>query len=361
MPRELIATGPGQTAFRNYDEPPLGDDQVRIRSEFAAPKHGTESHGFLGDTSLSQKSFDEQYRIFLPSEGKKAAFPRALGNMTVGVITEVGARVDRFTVGDRVYGHLPVRETHTVSQAGRWGGTPPLGAGSRESAIHRLPDGLNPRQVVCLDPAHFALAGVRDANVRIGECVAVFGLGAIGLMIVQMAVLSGAQRVFAVDPLQRRRELAEAFGAERSLDPGACDVGLEIKKATGKKGADVAIDASGSYAALQDAIRSVHYSGLVVTVSFYHGQGTALRLGEEWHLTRVTVRSSMPVWGNPSRDYPLWDDGRLEQTALDLMLAGKLNVEGIVAPVLPFDEAAEAYRLITEHPERCVKLGFSFA
>jgi threonine dehydrogenase-like Zn-dependent dehydrogenase len=171
-------------------------------------------------------------------------------------------------------------------------------------------DGLTLEQIVCLDPGHFALAAVRDANYI--------------------------------------------------LDPKACDIGLEIKKATGKKRVDVSIEASGNYAALQEAVRSVHYCGLVVTVSFYHGEGTALRLGEEWHHTRVTVRSSMPVWGNPSRDYPMWDDERLEQTVLDLMTSGELKTKEIVSPIFPFERAIEAYRLITEHPESFIKLGLTF-
>ena len=232
--------------------------------------------------------------------------------MAVGVVTEIGSQVSRFKPGDRVYGHMKIRESQTVHELGPGAGVKRIACGVREDGLHKAPEGMTPEQIVCLDPAHFALAGVRDANVRMGERVAVFGLGAIGLMIVQMAARSGASKVFAIDPLENRRRLAERLGAGRSLDPRSEDVALEIKKATDGAGVDVALDASGSYHALQEAIRSVHYSGLVVTVSFYHGTGDALRLGDEWHLTRVTVRSSMPVWGNPSRDYPLWDDERLQ-------------------------------------------------
>jgi len=220
----------------------------------------------------------------------------------VGTVIETGKKVTRVKVGDRVYGHLPIRETHTVNEDGKFPGG--FGAGSRERQIHILPEGMSPHEAVCLDPAHFALAAVRDANVRLGEKVAIFGLGAIGLMAIQMVKLSGAQLVFASDLFANRRNLAKKYGADEVFDPTNCDVGFEIKKATNKKGVDVAIDTSGSYAALQDAIRSVHYSGLVVTTSFYQGQGNALHLGKEYHLTRVTIRSSMPVWGNPDRDYP---------------------------------------------------------
>lgn len=360
MPRELIATAPGQTAFREYDEPPLGEHEVRIRTQFASPKHGTESHGFLGDSPFAGRRFDPELRMFLPAEETRPQFPRSLGNMAVGVVTEAGEKVTRFKVGDRVYGHLPIRETQTVHELGRGRGAVPLGSGVRESRLHALPEGMSPEAAVLLDPGHFALAAVRDANIRLGEWVAVFGLGAIGLMIVQMARLSGAERIFAVDLLENRRRLAMTLGAERALDPTACDAGLEIKRATDKRGVDVAIDASGSYHAFQAAIRSVHYSGLVVTCSFFHGPGTPLRLDQEWLLTRATVKVSMPVWGNPSRDYPAWDDERIEDIVYRLMLAKALKTGGLIDPVVPFAEAAAAYRLIGEHPERCVKLGIMF-
>ena len=358
MPRALMAVAPRVTELVEYDEPPLGDHDVRIQSEFAAPKHGTESHAYLDDQRRLARRFHPEYRIFVPTEGSTVTpFPRRLGNMTVGRVAEVGAAVTRFEVGDRVYGHLPIRETHTVHEEGPFKS---MAAGAREQQLHPMPPELSPEQVVLLDPAHFALAAVRDANVRVGERVAVFGLGAIGLLILQMTLLSGALTVYAIDPLPSRRALARRLGAAACYDPTACDVGLEIKQLTAGAGVDVAIEVSGNYQALQDAIRAVHYSGLVVTVSNYHGPGNALHLDEEWHLTRVTVRSSMPVWGNPSRDYPLWDGPRVEATALELMRRGLLKSDGLVAPIVPFEQAAEAYHWIQDDPDRVVKLGVRF-
>ena len=360
MPRELVLTAPGKPAFREYDEPALAPQEVRIRTVFAAPKHGTESHAWRPDPGQGERTFDPEMRIFVPAAEPRPAYPRGVGNMAVGVVTEVGPQVTRFAVGDRVYGHLPIRETHTIHQLGRWAGAQPIYSGVRESGLHPVPKGLTPVQVVCLDPAHFGLAAVRDANIRLGEWTAVFGLGAIGLMAVQMARAGGAEKVFAVDPLANRRDLAVRLGATAAIDPRACDAGLQIKRATGGRGVDVAIEASGAYAALQDAIRAVHFSALVVTVSYYHGGAEALRLGEEWHLTRVTVRSSMPVWGNPSRDYPMWEDGRLEETVLRLMESGRLATDGLVDPIVPFDEADRAYRMAHEEPDACVKVGITF-
>lgn len=360
MPRELVAVEPERPVLQEYEEKPLDENEVRIKTEFSASKHGTELHLYRGGSPFQDKRFSPAYRMFLPREHTTSIFPLPLGNMSVGTVTEVGRKVSRFEVGDKVYGHLPIRETHIVGENRIVPEEMSLGTGSREHQIHMLPEGMSPQEAVCLDPAHFALAAIRDANVRLGEKVAVFGLGAIGLMTIQMARLSGAELVFASDPLPNRRKLAQEYGADEVLDPTSCDVGFEIKKTTGKKGVDVAIEVSGSYAALQDAIRSVHYSGLVVTASFYQGQASTLRLCEEWHLARITMRSSMPVWGNPNRDYPMWDDRRLEDTVFRLMGNKKLTADGMITPTYPFEKSVEAYKFINEHPDQCIKLGITY-
>ena len=68
------------------------------------------------------------------------------------------------------------------------------------------------KEAVCYDPAHFAMSAIRDGKVRVGERVAVFGLGAIGLMTVQMARIAGADFVAAVDPIERRRKSLQRLG-----------------------------------------------------------------------------------------------------------------------------------------------------
>src|SRR5439155_19883290 len=87
--------------------------------------------------------------------------------------------------------------------------------------LRPLAGGLTPEAAVCVDPAHVAFVAVRDGNVRLGDRVAVFGLGAIGLLTMQAARASGAEHVVAVDPLATRRERALRMGADVALDPTA--------------------------------------------------------------------------------------------------------------------------------------------
>ncbi len=369
MPHELIALEPRKPVLREYEESELRLRQIRIWTEFASPKHGTEMVGYRNEPSAS-RPYDSEWGCMVPRPGGEGPRNFPLGNMAVGVVTEVGPEVTRFRVGERVFGHLPIRETHTVD----------------EESVDPLPDGLGAEGVVCLDPAVMALA-MRDASIRLGDQVAVFGLGAIGLMAVQMARLAGADRVIGVDPIEARRGVANALGADTMLDPLADggDAGMAIRRISGaalseveppdgarvlggywevptqfgQRGVDVAIEASGSVAALHHAIRATRFGGTICMISFYGGDAAGLRLGDEFHVNRQQLVSAR-VESLPLRDAPAWTLERLVEVALGWLASGRLRTEGIVTPVVPFEESVEAYREIDEHPERSIKLGISF-
>jgi threonine dehydrogenase-like Zn-dependent dehydrogenase len=368
MPRELIALEPRKPVLREYEEPELGLREIRIRTEFASPKHGTEMVGYRNEPS-ARRPYDPEWGCVIPRPGGEGPRNFPLGNMAVGVVTEVGPEVTRFGVGDRVFGHLPIRETHTAD----------------EEAVDPLPDGLEAEAVVCLDPAVMALA-MRDAQVRLGDQVAVFGLGAIGLMATQMARIAGADRVIGVDPIEARRDVAITLGADAALDPLADgDAGMAIRRISGaarpkveppdgarvlggyweaptqfgQRGVDVAIEASGSIPALQHAIRATRFGGTICMISYYGGDAAGLRLGDEFHVNRQQLVSAR-VESLPLRDSPAWTLERLVEVALGWLTSGRLRTEGIVTPVVPFGESVEAYREIDEHPERSIKLGIRF-
>src|SRR5947207_13380447 len=118
MPREVISTDGSIFRFREYDLPPLGPRDVRVRVTFAAPKHGTEGHSLAG-SSFSAKVWDPELRLFLPrEEPAEAQRPgeRAIGNMVVGRVTGTGAGVRRFTPGERVYAYGAIREEHQAHE-----------------------------------------------------------------------------------------------------------------------------------------------------------------------------------------------------------------------------------------------------
>ena len=305
--RELVALAPRQPALREYVEPALEPEQVRIRAELASPKHGTGMVTYRG-APRAEPGVRRGLGLFPPRAAGRdgAGYPPRLGNMAVGRVTEVGDAVTRFREGDRVFGHLPIRETFTV----------------HESRVDPLPAGMSPEAAVCLDPAVMALA-MRDAGIRPGDAVAVFGLGAIGLFAVQLARLAGADLVVAVDPVAPRRALALRGGADDAVDPADTpngDAGLAVRRLaprpasgagrawpetatteatgmaeelallgrprrrgrpipggyaetatqTGDVGVDVAIEASGSPRP-PAAIRATRFGGTVGVLSYYAG------------------------------------------------------------------------------------------
>lgn len=340
MPRELIAPAVHQVAFRIYEESPLGPDQVRVRCEFGAAKHGTEMAIYKGYAN-PRGGFDSEYQVFR-SEQPMVHYPAGLGNMCVGTVVEVGPEVTRLKVGNRVFAHGSFRETHV------WPET-----------IRRLPDGVPWQAAVCLDPADFALAAVRDGGVRIGDAVAVFGLGAIGLFVVQLVKQSGAYPVIGVDPLPMRREVASTCGADHVLDPMGCDAGLEIKRLTGKRGADVCVEYSGSHQALQSALRAVAFGGTVVFGSWPGSYPAGLDLGAEAHWNRPNLVFSRAC-SDPNRDHPRWNEERIFEVAWRLLREGHLQSEPMVRPVVRFGDLLTEYPKIRTHPEQNIKLGVQF-
>jgi threonine dehydrogenase-like Zn-dependent dehydrogenase len=349
MPRELVAVAPRTPAIREYDDEPLGRADIRVRTEFGAPKHGTELHGYRADSPFADSHWDPAWKAFLPGPTGAGTFPQRLGNIAVGTVVEVGAEAEGIAVGERVAGYGPLRET----QSWAWG-TPGAYPG-----VRKVPDGMSWQSAVCLDPATVALGGIRDAQVRVGDRVAVFGLGAIGLLAVQLARVAGASIVVAVDPIALRREVALAIGADLVLDPAATDAGLEIRKATGRLGVDVAIETSGNARAFHHAIRGLAFGGTLGVIAWYNEFRGGLDLGREAHFNRPTLVFARAE-SEPHRDHPRWDNRRQADAVWGLLVSGRLDGSRVVRPIVRFDDVVEAFREIDEHPETSVKLGVTF-
>lgn len=345
MPLELrFRPSTGGFALEAYDVPALAATQIRARTILAAPKHGTETRIWEG-TGFRGRRWDGRLRLFLDPQDSGSERPEAIsvGNLAVAEVTETGTAVTGLCAGDRVYGYMPVRQVQTCEAA----------------AVTPLGD-LTPEDAVCTDPAHVAFVAMRDGQVRLGDAVAVFGLGAIGLLTVQAARASGASAVIAVDPLATRRARALAMGADLALDPGDGDVALAIKRATGLDGVDVAFEVSGADAALRSAIRCIRQCGTVVAVAWGHGDGRGLHLGEEFHVNRPTLIASQAVWANPDRDHPRWNEARARAACADLFRSGRFTSRGILDPIVGLREAVPVLEAVLHDPGSVLKVGVAF-
>lgn len=361
MPIKAEFNADHEAALVEYDERPLAPNELRIQTEYASGKHGTTMHMMDGRNRQGQR-WDADNRLYLPTdEPDPDPIPYSLvGTSGVGAIIEVGTDVRDWQVGDRVFGFMDVSETNiiTVDRPAEfiWPGF----AKPSPWLIWQLDD-LDPLTALCFEPAYVAMNSARESQLRFGDAVAVVGLGAIGLLTVKVAALSGAEVIFAVDPLPKRRQLAQDYGAHYVIDPFAVDAALEIKELTGG-GVDVAIEISGHYAALDTAIRAARFGGTVCQAGAISGNAAELWLGREFlinSLKMIVPRGNGAMEYAPS-DYPLWDQYRIYDTLVSKMKQGDLTVPGLIDPLVSIEDFPEVFEQIKHNPADVVKYGVRF-
>ena len=319
---------PGVAELRPEEVPPPGRGEIRVRALASAVSAGTEMLVFRGEVP-------EGLPLDLPTLAGSYAFPIKYGYALAGRVLDAGPDVDGLVPGDPVFVHHPHQDLFVV----------PAGM-----AVP-LPDDLDPPLGAFAANLETALNVVHDAPLRLGETALVFGQGTVGLLVSRLLALSGA-RVLAVDPLPRRRELALTGGAEAAFEPGD-NLSPRLAEATAGRGADVAVEASGSAAALQAAIESVADEGTVVVASWYGTKPAPLALGGRFHRGRVRLRSSQVGRLSPELS-ARWDHARRMETVMGLL--GRLSLEKLVSHRVPFSRAPEAYRLLDERPGETVQV-----
>ena len=352
MARALVLEGPRSLRLQDADSPDLGPRDVRVRTLLSGVSHGTELNLYRGTSAFADRAFDKDLRAFVRPDPPRPAYPAPLGYELVGRVEEVGDEVDELAPGAVVHAGAPHGEEAVVDLDAQ--GSYPLVALGEDASEP-------PPWALFTSLGAVALVAAHDARVKIGDHVAVIGLGAIGLLVVELARMAGAGRVIAVDPVESRRALALELGADEALDPLAAEdgTGAAIKRSV-PRGADVAIETSGSAVGLHGAVAATGLGGTVVTVGFYQGGAEPLRLGEEWHHNRLDMVSSMGAWGAPHRSHPAWDRPRVMRTVVDLFAAGRLRVDALPVRSFPFEQAVEAYAWLDEHPTEAVKVALTY-
>ncbi|MEO3807547.1 zinc-binding alcohol dehydrogenase [Sphaerisporangium sp. B11E5] len=348
MQRVVQFAGPRQVEVVTADSVPLPPGHLRVRTRYSGISAGTELTAYRGTNPYLTRSWDPEARIFRDG-GPGVAYPVAgWGYSEVGEVLEVSPELTGVPgmpgPGDLVWGIWGHRDEGIVP--------------AERMAGHRLPDGLDPLAGAFARVGAIAYNAVLAAGIHLAEDVAVFGQGVIGLITTRLARLNGAA-VTAVDALESRLAKAAEYGASRTLDARAGAVAEQIREATGGRGADVAIEISGAYPALHEAVRSVAVGGRVVASGFYQGDGIGLRLGDEFHHNRVEIVSSQ-IGGVPPGLAGRWSVDRLQRTFLSLVAAGQVDVKSLVSHVVPVADAAEAYVLLDERPAEALQVVLEF-
>ncbi len=276
-----------------------------------------------------------------------------IGHEFVGVVEEVGADIHRFRPGDRVVSSFYASCGHCYLCRRGWPGQcvdrrifghgeylGDLGGGQSEyvvvpNANHTLemiPEGVSDEQAIFVgDILSTGYFGAERAEIRPGDTVAVIGAGPVGLCAVMTAQLFGPARVFAVDAVEARLELARELGA---IPVNMAQVNpVEFLQAqTEGHGVDSAIECVGQTAAVETAVHCVR------------GGGTTSMVGVP----------SQVQWDFPLMHYWMKDltfrSGICNVTAymrplLDLIVAGRLHPERIISHRMRLDDAVEAYRM----------------
>lgn len=346
MSKVLVLAGPREVAYEEAPDAPLAPDEVRIRTLFSGISAGTELAQYRGTSPFLHKRWDAERRLFLPGEEASVTYPlRTWGYEEVGEVVEVGAEVDDIEVGALLFGTWGHR-THHVATA--------------EYVRPRLmPAGADPIFGIFSHIGAVGLNGVHDGRIRIGETVAVFGLGVLGQIVAQAARQSGAH-VIAIDRLPARLDTAKAHGAHVTLNAADGGVAEAIKDLTGGRGADVVFEVTGSTAALNEAIRAAAYSARVVAMGFFQGEAQGLFLGEEFHHNRINVVCSQISGTDPELQYR-WSKLRLWQTAIRLQVEGLLDLRSLITHRAPFEQAAGLYAALDQAPDDVLQAVLEFS
>ncbi len=326
--RSLWFVAPRAAELRPTDVPPPGPGEVRVRALASAVSAGTEMLVYRGQVP-------KDLPLDLPTLVGSYGYPIKYGYAAVGRVLDTGPEVESPAFGDTVFVHHPHQDAFVVPA----------------EALVYLPGGLDPLLGVFAANLETALNVTHDTPLHLGETALVLGQGVVGLLVARLLTLSGA-RVLAVDPLEKRRELALAGGAHEAFEPGE-DLATRVGEATAGRGADVVVEVSGAGTALQSAIESVADEGTVVVASWYGTKPVSLALGGRFHRGRVRLRSSQVGRLKPELS-ARWDRARRTETVIDLLAC--LRLEELVSHRIPFGEAPEAYRLVDERPEETVQV-----
>jgi threonine dehydrogenase-like Zn-dependent dehydrogenase len=345
LPRVVRFVEPGLVSVVDYEDEALGPSHVRIETLYSGISAGTELTAYRGSNPYTSKRWDESTRMFMSDEASFSYPIDGWGYEEVGRVAEIGTDVQDVQVGDVIYGTWGHRSTLTVPSEWAAGRVLPADADTRIGLFSRI--------------GAIALNGVLDADIHVGEYVAVFGQGVPGLIAGQLARLNGAT-VIAVDALPKRLELATRLGAHHVIDVSSDNAGEAIKSLTHGRGADVSIEFTGSYRALHEAIRSTAYNSRVVACGFFQGEGMALFLGEEFHHNRIEVVCSQISGVSPRLDHR-WNLDRLERTVMSLAAEDKIHLLSLITQVFPAEKAAEAFALLATSPQDAVQVVLDFS
>ena len=326
--RALYFSEPGRVEVRDRPVPEPGPDEVRVRTELSAVSPGTELLLYRGEVPESMDA-DET----IDALDGTFSYPQQYGYAAVGRVSAVGVDVTDDWLDRRVFAFHP-HESHFLADP-----------------EELVPTTLSAEDALLVPNVEAAVNFAMDAQPRLGERVAVFGQGPVGLLTTAVLADFPLSELVAVDRYGRRRDLARSFGADRAVRPG------EAAAALSADGADFSVELSGAPEALNEAIEVTGYAGQVLVGSWYGIKDVSLDLGGSYHRSHIRIRSSQVSRVDPDHA-GRWDKERRMEYVRSWL--GRADVSEMFTHRLDVGEAPKAYRLLDEHKDEAVQVVFTY-
>ncbi len=313
-----------------------GPGEAFVKTLVSAISSGTEMLLYRGQMP-AELELDES----IAALGGGVQYPVRYGYAAVGRVEEVGTGVEGVGVGDLVFCFRP-HESGFVCPA---------------SDLIKAPEHMEPEDAVFLPTMETAVNLVMDGQPSIGEQVAVFGQGVVGLLVSALLSMTPLSSLVTVDQYEERREESLALGATASLGPNEPGLMEALQGSRGYRGADLSFELSGNPAALDTAVKAAGYGGRIVVGSWYGTNSANLGLGGRFHRDRVRMISSQvstiaPEWSGR------WTKARRFDVAWSMIR--KLRPSRLVSHAFILEEAASAYELLDRDTGSALQVLFTY-
>ena len=332
--REIQFVAPYNVTTVRRESKPLEPNQVEIESLCSLISSGTELKVFKG--MFESAALDVNIKGMTE---ESMSYPLSYGYSLVGRVTACGANVQDSDVikGKLVFVFAPHSSRVVIER----------------DAIQLIPDGIEAEDAIFMPSVETALSLVHDAHVRLGENIAVYGQGLIGLLVTSILSRQFTTdspihigSITSFDALDDRLRVSTMMGATSALHPS-----LAMASAAGVGGFDVSIEVSGNPKALQSAIDNTSDEGRVIVGSWYGNSEVTLKLGIDFHRSHKTIQTSQ-VSVIPCALTGLWDKER--RFALTWALVKAIRPSTLISKRLSLDNAQHAYELLDKGQEIAV-------
>ncbi len=285
-------------------------------------------------------------------KGPDKFLPHLLGHEGGGTVVEVGPAVQHVKVGDRVVMHWRKGQgIHAPTASYRWNGRK-VNSGwvttfseysvVSENRVTPIPKDVPFEVAALLGCAVTSGAGIvnNDAGVKLGESVVVFGVGGLGLAVVQAARLAGAQPIIAVDLIDQKLEWARDLGATHVVKAGpGVDVEKAIRNIVGAAGADVCVENTGNVRVIESAYALTR-----------DRVGRCILAGVPRHDEKVSIHTLPLHFGkvltgseggetNPTEDIPRY---------IRLYGAGRLDIKALISHRMSLEKVNDGINLLRQ-------------